>query len=1818
MSLTVEQQGKLLLACSKKNLSLLKKIFKAAESHGKKIDVNEVCEGKYLIIEAVKSKGGDCAKIINFLLSQGAKIDVVDQDSQQNALMIAIEKGHLNTYSALTFHMFHTLDEASRNIILGQRDKLVRDALAMAIYIKHVGIVKDLLRLGADPNARYANERTPLILSVLIKASEDLCRVLIAGGADISTRDVVGHDALGYAIFALQENIAILLVDSGASIFKKNKFGKVPLALACKSEGTNEMKGFLRKYLTAEGIDFVRKIMSFQDLLSLMYSQDSWPGGVYENISNIRQIISGAPELVNQTDFLTALDQIESGREIAVGNNRIIQAMKLPYDGHAAYCVIEYENKTPKFLHYCDGNLLLSDINLYNYGSAVVSYAINPALFKSAVEKRQGFLKKVGEAFSGPPVYCKDARTGADVISCGNLKEVLRKLVVLDARGNPDIVSSEILTRKQERGNCSIKSLNILLRFVLSRINPGLSYDIDADGKPCGAGYEYYKEWKKLLIQKCLDNLIEATKSDEFKREEEPAYSMLLDGAKKSFLQAASKNNTKLLAQLKEILEAKKVNIGELKNDKGKNALHIAAKSGKVEALEWCLKNGIKLDSPSELNADFFIYISRDAEMLKTFVTNYPDLQVNSKFVLKIAENLAKNKSNDVIQILLDRGFDPKSGENILLNEAMSLNNTDLVMMLLQHEDFDVKAKDKEGFSILLWAADEKSKDSVYAKIIEIALDRGADFNAVDGMGSALTRAAMNGNLKVAELLLKKINQSALQEESRDDDLPMIPLSPAQNPMDIAIRRNDEKMIKLLSENGIKPSVNNKSNAGKGVGGRGRGIPGAVLPSEPLTSFSAYSNSPQLIKSLLAEGLAINVAGALIVSIENNNKEMQEVLIAHIKSLDAKEKSEIFATKNENDRDILALAIDFSNVNLTQKLLEAGANPLAFNGASHNALCRVILEGRQEIAMALLSVISGGEADLNIKYSNGETALMLAAKAGQVKICEEMIMRGADPLLQNDSGHDALALAILNGQQDAAVYLAPFVAKYNLQYQGGDTALMIALKAQQRLAYRALLEKGANPMVKNQDGNDLLSLAIIDEQEWYALELIRDAYDLNSLNKLDAAQRTPLMNATLYGRVAICEALLSKGVDVAFRNDSGTSALDIVIWNGRQEIAILLAKSGVDLKEKDRDGLTYLEGAAKGLKMDLFLAEVVIGSVKDYKQAVFLETLLGLLYSQDEYPGFEYQNLAILKIIVSEIPSEKFPQKQKFLEAFTVMQNKQYQDDKKVQIIKLPYEGHAAFGIIEYDESGIAQTLSICDGNLPLSPISKDGRGFGRLYFAINPEIAAGPPFDFAQEVTRVFGNEDKPIYNADGSYNLENLNAALLQIVKCDNNGKPEIIAADNPVRPQNRGNCSMKSINIVLREVLGMMDPSLTFRKDDENGKPLLEPGGPGYELYKEYKDLVIKFCLEGLVELANGAEGQDPQNSLHSILIDAVKSSFLQTASKISDQETGRHALSEGLLRISELKKILVREKINLNELVNSKGENVIFIAAKSGNVAAFKWCLENKIEIRPNNDGQSFLEIILENDNPKTKDQNAAMLDLLSQHNPDISALIESKEVKILVENATMMRRGDVVKFFLDSGFDPNYKFEFSESAKDVPLAIYAANYGAGELVDIFLQNKKFDVNAKDPMEMSILHSVASATSREEARAILKIAVEKGAKIDEKDAMGNIPLTYAILFEDLEMVKLLVQKDLAYDWSSFSPEQNPLNIAAEVKNAEIVQYLLQCGAKISCDENEERYSAKIVNGNIGNLLRSLQTAPSAATRPKGVTRLMGLQLGQVSEV
>ncbi|RUS71201.1 hypothetical protein EGW08_021037 [Elysia chlorotica] len=268
---------------------------------------------------------------------------------------------------------------------------------------------------------------------------------------------------------------------------------------------------------------------------------------------------------------------------------------------------------------------------------------------------------------------------------------------------------------------------------------------------------------------------------------------------------------------------------------------------------------------------------------------------------------------------------------------------------------------------------------------------------------------------------------------------------------------------------------------------------------------------------------------------------------------------------------------------------------------------------------SIVGLLSQHQADLHARTRYGSSALTLAAKGGHLQTVRLLIELGLDPnglmaggdgceflpmLAAAQCGHDAVLRVLLDRGCDVNFYTP----------SSGLTPLMIAALNGHMTTAQIIIEKGGDPNMINVCGKTALEIATIrdkrevrgyldrkttnkpktspDDRKPDIIEASKDG-DIQRILEIleqDPCQRdahspqdgaTPLMFASMTGRLDIAELLVMKGCDVNKQDViSGWTALMQATYHGKKNVAMFLLSIGADVTLQAKNGCTAFDMAS--------------------------------------------------------------------------------------------------------------------------------------------------------------------------------------------------------------------------------------------------------------------------------------------------------------------------------------------------------------------------------------------------------------------------------------------------------------------------------------------------------------------------------------------------------------------------------------------------------------------------------------------------------------
>ena len=392
-----------------------------------------------------------------------------------------------------------------------------------------------------------------------------------------------------------------------------------------------------------------------------------------------------------------------------------------------------------------------------------------------------------------------------------------------------------------------------------------------------------------------------------------------------------------------------------------------------------------------------------------------------------------------------------------------------------------------------------------------------------------------------------------------------------------AAHRNDLDAATLLIEAGADVDVAN------GLG------------ATPLW-LAAVNGSAPMVGLLLKAGASPNVSlrmgeTVLMTAARSGDVPTVERLVSHA--------ADVNAAEHDRGQTALMWAVAQQHADVARVLISHGADLHARTNVSYqleNTAGNTNPSGNFQMARggstALLFAARNGDvetarvlvdagADVDDVAASGTSALVVAAHSGHGSLGIYLLEKGADANAA-EAGYTALHAAVLRSQVELVEALLEHGADPNAEVQHGTpgrrfsadfgirhqligtTAFWLAAKYGEPEIVRTLAEHGAYPFVLSQNGASTLQAAM--GMPGSSLEGRRDRIG-NSLPDAEAEERMTLELARI---------ILDLGVDVNAADRRGNTALHDAVRKNFPSVVELLAARGADINAENQRGQTAL------------------------------------------------------------------------------------------------------------------------------------------------------------------------------------------------------------------------------------------------------------------------------------------------------------------------------------------------------------------------------------------------------------------------------------------------------------------------------------------------------------------------------------------------------------------------------------------------------------------------------------------------------------------
>ena len=405
-------------------------------------------------------------------------------------------------------------------------------------------------------------------------------------------------------------------------------------------------------------------------------------------------------------------------------------------------------------------------------------------------------------------------------------------------------------------------------------------------------------------------------------------------------------------------------------------------KAATLEYVRTCLEAGTDVATSTEdghTPLHMAAQYNEDPAVVRALLAHGADL--NAKATTDghtpLHEAAASNPNPDVLQALLAAGADPmardRNGASLLCWAARNGNSA--VIEILLKTGIDPEAPDEHGYTPLHWAA----RNNKNPEVLKVLLTAGSDLmaRANDGRTPLHSAALGNGSLGVFQVLLAAgANVTARTEKDYS------PLHWAAG--------NAEKpaVIKLLLAAGAD------LEAGKDTGWT------------PLQWAATFNQNPDILKTLIVAGANLNVRDGgedtpLHNAAQNNqNPDVVKALLAAGATLEGR--------SNNGSTPLIMAAWGNKNPDVLQELLAAGAKVNARMNDGRTPLHNAAQNNQNpDVIRALLTA----GAALMARDEDGDTPLHMAARGNKNPEALKVLLASGDPMARNASGKTPWDLA---------------------------------------------------------------------------------------------------------------------------------------------------------------------------------------------------------------------------------------------------------------------------------------------------------------------------------------------------------------------------------------------------------------------------------------------------------------------------------------------------------------------------------------------------------------------------------------------------------------------------------------------------------------------------------------------------------------------------------------------------------------------------------------------------------------------------------------
>jgi ankyrin repeat protein len=280
--------------------------------------------------------------------------------------------------------------------------------------------------------------------------------------------------------------------------------------------------------------------------------------------------------------------------------------------------------------------------------------------------------------------------------------------------------------------------------------------------------------------------------------------------------------------------------------------------------------------------------------------------------------------------------------------------------------------------------------------------------------------------------------------------------------------------------------------------------------------------------------------------------------------------ADINASDKATDANALAYAIENNNRDMVQVLISAGAMPNAKNSKGETPMMFLSPEASAQFVRELIAI----GADAKANDDSGRSVLMNAARFCNFAVVKELIEAGARTDARDNAGNTVLMSAAENEDRDVIKLLIKQGVPLDHKNEDGESAVIIAVRSGRGENLKVLIDAGASMSFGKED----LAIALVIATRNGDLTTARILLDRGADPNAKDDDTTVLMLAAENGNPALVKAVIDAGAELDAVDDSGWTAM---MHADEVENVRTLLNAGANMAVKNNDGETALAMAIK-------------------------------------------------------------------------------------------------------------------------------------------------------------------------------------------------------------------------------------------------------------------------------------------------------------------------------------------------------------------------------------------------------------------------------------------------------------------------------------------------------------------------------------------------------------------------------------------------------------------------------------------------------------